>query len=211
VGADCPWIWEEWSGCPLHLLVCRTRAFGSRGAPSAFHSAPNARSGSGAAGRARRVGFPANNGNAVREAAFRIQSGAPASPAHRRAGAGQAVTPCPPDSRARAWGHRQRRACSSLPALASRRPSAVRRAAHAVAALQRCGGRALYEWPTIHSAKWFAGSPSTTVHSGVSPVICLPSGATSIIAKNRLIPILDFLVIYCGRRNRPPYTAFARM
>jgi hypothetical protein len=41
----------------------------------------------------------------------------------------------------------------------------------------------------------------------------LPSGATSIIAKNRLIPILDFGFPgdYCGRRNRPTWTAFARM
>src|SRR5260370_34512990 len=37
--------------------------------------------------------------------------------------------------------------------------------------------------------------------------------ATSIIAKNRLVPILDFGFPgdYSGRRKRPPWTAFARM
>ena len=65
---------------------------------------------------ARRAGFAAKEGSAAREAAFRIELRAPASPArcHRRAGvraeravaarraSGHAVTLRPPDSRARA-------------------------------------------------------------------------------------------------------------
>jgi hypothetical protein len=86
-----------------------------------------------------RAGFPANEGSAAREAAFRIEPRAPDSPAQRRANvrseraaaaqraSGPAVTACPPDSRARAWGLRPRCSCSSPPALAS-------------SARRKCGG-----------------------------------------------------------------------
>src|ERR1035441_838808 len=86
---------------------------------------------------ARCSSFPANEGSTAREAAFRIEPRAPASPAHRRAGlrAERAVGA----RRERSGGHvassrlpwtctglRRRRSCSSPPpALASRRLGAI--------------------------------------------------------------------------------------
>jgi hypothetical protein len=84
--------------------------------------------------------WPWRETSAVREAAFRIEPRAPASPARRRGRprrtrsrgparerpGGHAVAARPPNSRARERQLRRRSACSSPPELASHRPGVVR-------------------------------------------------------------------------------------